>query len=97
MIYTLGYTKNYEDALDKANEEGKPVIKIGKRSTYAGGCCFKTVEDAATYRDKIGKKDVWSVYGLLADWDTDTEQGEEFNCLLKDSPIVRLEHEMYTV
>jgi hypothetical protein len=49
MIYTVGSKKAYFRALLK---NGK-VIKSGRKRGYAGGCVFRTREDARQHIDEL--------------------------------------------
>jgi hypothetical protein len=67
---------------------------MGKRDNYndkyyPGGCVFKTWDDAKDYLDK-NKLNNYSIFGVLADWENDTETNidEEYHNLLKDSQLV---------
>lgn len=89
MIYTIGHTESYEKYL---NEQGEDCKKSGPTPGYRGGSVWKTREDAQEYLDEYGMED-YSVYGVLADWDTETrydDSGESWNDLLVDARIVRI-------
>lgn len=84
MIYTVGHTVSYKRAFNTP-----PVIKIGRRSNYPGGSVWKTYEEAAQHR-RLDQ----SVWGVKADWDTDTEPnrlGHPWHDLLVDAEVVDLE------
>lgn len=94
LIYTIGYTKSYEKAL----AEDPNVTKTGKRGPgvlkdypegYEGGSVWETYKEALKYCPEG-----YSVYGVLADWNKDTEpnpkgDGNE-RSLVVDSKIVKL-------
>ena len=70
---------------------------MGKRdnyngSPYPGGSIFKTYDDAKNYLINHKLLETYSVFGVLADWDKDTEPNseKEYNNLLIDSQLVRL-------
>ena len=93
MIYTVGSKKAYLRALIK---DGK-VMKTGRCRGYAGGCAFRTREDADRHLDELevqGYKG-YMVFGLLANWDKDTRESPDhwWRDLLKDAEVVVLENE----
>lgn len=93
MIYTVGHTKQYEQRLT----DPEPAMKIGRQVSdgvviYNGGSVWPTREAAQAWLD-ANPDHPWSVYGVDADWDTDTEPslaGAEWHDLLRDSRLVRL-------
>jgi hypothetical protein len=92
MIYTIGHRERYELAFTLV----KPLIKNGKGlksngQPYAGGWVWKTEADARAFIAVQGLFDR-EVYGVLADWETGTEQieGEPYRRLLRDSEMVQL-------
>lgn len=89
MIYTVGHRESYEKGL----KESKPLLKSGPREDYDGGCAFYSEEEAREYIEKMGL-DSYEVYGLLGDWNTDTEKIADapFNRILKDLEIIKLEN-----
>ena len=104
MIYTLGLTKSYLNAI---NERPEPVKKTGKREPsedwpegYEGGSVWETREDAQAYVDSLPNRECpewraedFSVFGVEADWRTDTYQAhpeKPYRSLLVDSIIVVL-------
>lgn len=89
LIYTIGDKKNYIDALERHGF----IQKTGKTETYEGGYAFKTYEDALCAIEELGQENVWVVFGLLADWEKDTEPNKVhwWHNLLKDSIIVPLD------
>ena len=93
MIYTVGSKKAY---LRQLLREGK-VMKTGRCRGYAGGCAFRTREDAQRYLDELsiqGYKD-YMVFGLLANWDKQTRESPDhwWHDLLVDAEVVVLENE----
>lgn len=92
MIYTIGRVTSYERALD----EHKDVKKSGKSDDYEGGWVWKTYEEALTEAKKhdIAGVSQYKVYGVKANWDTDTEHhgNNHYNNLLVDSIIVRVDN-----
>jgi hypothetical protein len=84
MIYTIGHAESYERYF---REQGNPS-KLGREKDYDGGSVWKTFEDAKPYATEG-----YSVYGVLANWDTDTvptEADGDWHDLLVTSPLVRL-------
>ena len=89
MIYTIGHKKSYERYF---HEQGTPE-KMGRkyndsgRCTYSGGSVWKTKEEAQKYCHAK-----YSVYGVEADWEKDTEKSEtgKWHDLLKTSPLVKI-------
>lgn len=92
MIYTVGLVTKYEAAFDtgRAVKLGPHVRADGRRDP--GGWVWPTAEAARDYllsRNALGPR---SVYGVLAEWDTDTYEvaGEPTRCLKRDAAVVRL-------
>ena len=92
MIYCIGRRDRYEAGLDR---EG-PFLKVGrglrKGVWQDGGTVWRTEEDARAFIERNGIGETRDVYGVLADWDSDTIQlgNEPYRRLLKTSGIVRL-------
>jgi hypothetical protein len=101
MIYTIGRRDRYEPAfalMERLNREGRgvPINKSGKGMArdgrpYEGGWVWPSEASARAFIDANGFSDR-DVYGVLADWETGTEQreGEPYRRLLRDSEMVRL-------
>ncbi len=91
MIYTIGYAEHYEKQFKESEAQGKPLIKIGRTIDYNGGSVWRTREEAQSYLDGRGMHE-YSVYGVLADWDRDTEGNKyhSFNNLLVNSELVKI-------
>lgn len=95
MIYTIGVKEKYDkmlkpflDDVGLEEDQSKIVYKLGKEDNYPGGSVFETIRDAKNYLNKH-KLDNYGIYGVNADWLTDTEKThEEFNNLLINAPIV---------
>lgn len=86
MIYTIGHTESYEEYF-----KVRPFpMKLGKYDDYPGGSVWKTYPEALA--QILHKCDGYSVYGVLADWDTDTEEipGYCMRNLIRTSPLVRI-------
>ena len=84
MIYTIGHTESYHRYFE---EQGTPSKK-GRTEDYSGGSVWKTIEDAEKHCPKG-----YSVFGMIADWDKDTEPSKDgdWNDLLIDADLVKLE------
>ena len=101
MIYTIGLRDKYELAfriMAPLNEAGKgvPVTKLGKGidklgRPYDGGWVWRTEAEARAFIAEKGYVER-EVYGVLADWESGTEQkeGEPFRRLLRDAEMVQL-------
>lgn len=90
MIYTIGhyvsYMKGFEDAGDGA------LYKLGRTEDYEGGCAFRTADDARRAIEELEQEDFYAVFGLDADWETETEPSAAhwWHDLLVDAPILPL-------
>ena len=96
MTFTIGYSYSYEKGFERAEKNGIPLMKVGTREDYDGGCVWKTEEEARKYlKENWPRLDGYNVYGVLADWERDTAklEGEPFSRLLVDSELVKLEDE----
>jgi hypothetical protein len=96
MIYTLGHTESYLKYYNECKQNNSKFLKLGKKEDYngkpySGGYAFKTFESAEKYL-KDNNMIEYSVFGLNADWEKDTEHNldESFNSLLYDSEIIIL-------
>ncbi len=90
MIFTVGRTTIYNLLL---RDDPNPT-KLGSTADgYSGGSVWETREAAQHYLDVTGIGDEFSVYGVVADWDRDTEPepGQEWHRLLVTSKLVRLD------
>ena len=84
MIYTIGHQKSYELYFE---EQGTPR-KLGRTKDYGGGSCWQTKDEAQKHCPEG-----YSVYGVMADWDRDTEpnrEGGSWHDLLVTSDLVKL-------
>lgn len=83
MIYTVGKTEVYEDymAKDKNPEKAK------------GGSVWRTRDDARGYLLESKQDKTFSVYGVEADWEKDTEPTLEgkWRALTRKARLVKLE------
>lgn len=79
MIYTVGLKRIYEEYIDK-----DPVA-----AKDAGGSVWETYEDAKQYK-RFG----YDVYGVDANWDTETKVLERDDCdwreLARPARLIRL-------
>jgi len=93
MIYTIGHKATYDAGLE-AN--GNEWCNLGRQGGYRGGAVWRTRQEVQRAADA---NDGYAVYGVLADWERDTEaaktpEGHGKICphdLLRTSRIVRLE------
>ncbi len=83
MIYTVGRRDIYEPLFLKA----EPPRKRGRDADFVGGSVWRFREEAERYCAPG-----YSVYGVLADWETQTSPNEDgpWNDLLVDALLVRL-------
>lgn len=81
MIFTVGRTKGYEKYMDEDPKPGKGE----------GGSVWETREEAERYLEETGQSD-YSVYGVLAYWDTETAavEGVTWRSLTRPADLVRL-------
>ena len=86
MIYTIGNTKSYMRLF--ANHD-KPR-KMGRNDDYPGGSVWQTRGEAQAHADS---RPGYSVFGVLADWDFNTEPSAmgDWNDLLVNAELVVLE------
>ena len=90
MIYTLGHTDSYEQYF---KEQGTPQKK-GKTSDYEGGTVWQYEKDALKYLEECCPPG-FSIYGVEANWNKDTERSKgELDCLSRslkcDAKLVKL-------
>lgn len=93
MIFTYGYTANYERGIDESGQDFKKMGKcIHKGQPYGGGGVWRIADEARDYIRMEGLTE-FSAYAVIADWETDTEQlpGEPYRRLLRDAQIVRID------
>ena len=93
MIYTVGLIAKYEAAFAAGGVQKRGPHKRADGGDDPGGWVWPTAEAARAYlvsRNALGPR---QVYGVLADWDTDTYDvaGEPTRCLKRDAEVVRLE------
>jgi hypothetical protein len=92
VIYCIGDRARYEAKL----ATGEPLFKAGRGMRnmfyYEGGSVWQAAEDARAFIIRNNLEASRAVYGVLADWETDTLQvpREPFRRLVKTSQIVRL-------
>ncbi len=93
MIYTIGRTELYEKTFQESTDQDPPT-KIGLKTeadvneNYEGGVVWKTKDEALRVAHEQNKD--YSVYGVIADWNTDVRKIEGKNRLLHDSELVKL-------
>lgn len=85
MIYTIGHTESYLRYF--AEQYPQPVQKLGKTNDYPGGSVWETYKEARANCPKDH-----SVFGVLADWEKDTEinESENYRNLIKTSDLAKL-------
>lgn len=96
MIYTFGRTSSYDEELRKS----PPPKKIGRRRDYPGGAVWRTRAEAQAFVDSLPNEycptwnaEDFSVYGVLADWETEAYKGEPdapWMSLKNDAQLVKL-------
>lgn len=79
MVYTVGKKAQYNSFIK--NDENA--------SKLAGGSVWRTVAEAREHTDEAGTYDI---YGVIADWDNDTEvvPGQTWRSLKKTCKLVRI-------
>lgn len=98
MIYTIGHEQVYLEAI--ADSPDGMIQKMGRRGPckqfpdgYEGGYAFQSIEDAQRRIDLEYPTRDFVVFGMRANWETDTEPNREdgwWHNLLNDAEIVRL-------
>lgn len=86
MIYTIGHTESYRKYV-REQSPAKPE-KLGRTAEYEGGSVWRTIEEAVA-----NCPEGYSVWGVIADFDKDTEpnrDGNPWNDLLRDAELVDL-------
>lgn len=63
LVFTLGRKDIYEPLFD--------LKEIPQKAS--GGSVWETYEEAKEYRQSMFKKDAFNIYGVVCDWDKDTE------------------------
>jgi len=83
MIYTVGHTASYEQYF----QEQTTPKKLGRTDDYPGGSVWMTKEAAQKHCNKE-----YSVYGVIADWHTDTAPSHDgdWHDLLVTSVLVKV-------
>ena len=93
MIYTIGRTELYEKTFQESTDQDPPT-KIGLKTEadvskgYKGGVVWKTKKEA--WKVAQEQDENYSVYGVLAEWNTDVKKIEGKNRLLYDSELVKI-------
>lgn len=93
MIFTVGRTSIYEPYL----RDDPTAAKLGRGidhngNYYPGGSVWRTHQAVQTYLDATDQNKEFSIYGVVADWETETEPepGQEWHRLLVTSKLVKL-------
>jgi hypothetical protein len=94
LIYTVGHTESYELGFEQFKDNPEDFKKMGKREDYSGDSVFMHREQAELFLVESGITD-FAAYGLLADWDKETEPNDhgQFNNLMIDAQLVKLDIE----
>jgi hypothetical protein len=89
VIYCIGLTERYEAAL---SGPVAPMKRGAAAGDYAGGWVWATPEEAHRFIAIKGLTATHSVYGVKADWATDTvaRPGEPYRRLARDAEVTRL-------
>ena len=88
MIYTVGKVNIYEPYI---SNDPCPQ-KAGRCENNQGGSVWETFKLAQDYLDEFDTLKEFRVYGVLADWDTQTEEvvGKKWRDLLINADLVRI-------
>lgn len=87
MIYTIGQTLSYEKYF--TNPE---YWNNGVPQKAAGGSVWKTKDEVLEYLSIGYHGEEFTIYGVLADWEKDTENtGNSWNDLLRDADLIKLD------
>lgn len=67
-------------------------VQGGPAADYSGGWVWKTAGEAQAYLASRNSEHNRRVYGLIADWETDTVEvaGQPTRCLIREARVVRL-------
>jgi hypothetical protein len=83
MLFTIGHVRNYEKQLHQYGE----LVKL------EGGYAFETKEDAYSQIISLDKKDVWGVWTMDGNWESDVDFSGDYPTINKDLQITgRLEY-----
>lgn len=87
-VFTVGTAEAYDEGIRTRGDEFK---KLGRRENYPGGFACNSIDDAKRLIDTFGKRGVWAVYELNAEWDRDTVKSKHgwWHALINDSIILR--------
>jgi hypothetical protein len=92
VIYTVGLIDKYEAQIEagSAVKLGAGVDEFGR--PYPGGWVWRTAEEARAYLVARNSTHNRRVYGVMADWDSDTVvvAGQPTRCLKSSALVVRL-------
>jgi hypothetical protein len=90
MIYCVGVKENY----DRYFTEQERPLKLGRveKEGYPGGSVWKTQEAAQAFCEN-NHDNKYGVYGVLANWETDTTPSlsGDWHDLLYDAELIKLE------
>lgn len=87
MLFTVGLIARYEPQLDRG-----AAVKLGRAEGYEGGWVWATAEAAQAFLVAERSVSIRRVYGVLADWEKDTQavEGKPYRVLLRNAEVVRL-------
>lgn len=86
MIFTVGHTISYQEYFNNPKYWNNGVPQKAK-----GGSVWKTKDEVLEYLSIGYHGEEFSIYGVLADWEQDTENtGKSWNNLLRDADLIRL-------
>jgi hypothetical protein len=93
MIYTVGLIYKYEAEIDDGTAiKLGPFVEPGGKQ-YPGGWVWRTPEEAWDFLVLRKSTDARKVYGVDADWETDTAEvaGQPTRCMKRNAPVVRID------
>jgi hypothetical protein len=88
MIYTVGLIAIYEPRIATGT-----AVKGGPKDDYGGGWVWETAATAQAFLVEQKSASIRRVYGVLADWATDTApvEGKPYHRLLRDARVVKID------
>jgi hypothetical protein len=88
MIYTVGLIAIYEPRLAAGT-----AVKGGPKDDYGGGWVWESAAAAQAFLVEQKSASIRRVYGVLADWTTDTApvEGKPYHRLLRDARVVKID------
>ena len=95
MIYTVGSREHYLKAF---RDHGGRLLKVGEGQyqggPYNGGGVWETESDARAFLRSQNLSEIFEVFGVIADWESDTKnfEGEPFRRLTRNAEMVDLKN-----